>query len=220
MSHQCTGPLCSLSLRAPYTNTRIQQDKDMVMDKMDLDFSFEDVDLGWHFKSFTDALTKMVVGKKTPLKRLESTGSQASGSQASGTHEPLQVQQANEQLAMEDAKENDKLLIQAEEAARSNAAIICKAKKIVKALPPTVLAKMHCKHLDELKVAMEQHTAQLESITMNGTMPDDSGLVSMAILKDLLQESWANTKDLSKACIMAQALMPKRVQEKRPSTRA
>ena len=61
---------------------------------------------------------------------------------------------------------------------------------------------------------LEQYTAKLESITINGTMPDDSTPVSIAVLKDLLKESWACTKDLSQACIMAQALMPKRVQEK------
>ena len=63
----------------------IKQDKDKVMDPMDLDFSFDDVDLGWHFKAFTDALAKLVAAKKTPLKRLESSASQASGSQASGS---------------------------------------------------------------------------------------------------------------------------------------
>ena len=65
---------------------------------------------------------------------------------------------------------------------KTNAGIIFKANNIVKALPPTVLAKMHCKHLEELKVAVEEYTAQLESITINGTMPDDSKPVSMAIL--------------------------------------
>ena len=100
-------------------------------------------------------------------------------------------------MAIEDAKENHKLLLKAEEAARSNAAIMFKTKKIVKALPPTVLAKMRCKHMDELKVAMEQYTAQLESITINGARPDDSNLVPMAVLKDLLKASWACTKDLS-----------------------
>ena len=61
---------------------------------------------------------------------------------------------------------------------------------------------------------MEQYTAHLESITINGTMPDDSRPVSMAVLKDLLKDNWACTKDLSQACTMAQALMPKLVQEK------
>ena len=45
-------------------------------------------------------------------------------------------------------------------------------------------------------------------------MPDGSKLVFMAILQDLLKDSWACTNDLSQACIMAQALMPKRAQEK------
>ena len=61
---------------------------------------------------------------------------------------------------------------------------------------------------------MAEYTAQLESITINCTMPDDSKPVPVAILKDLLKVSWACTKDLSHACILAQALMPKRVQEK------
>ena len=94
-----------------------------------------------------------------------------------------------------------------------NACIIFKAKKLVKALPPTVLVKMHCKHLEELKVAMEEYTAQLESITINGTMLDESKPVSMAILKDLSKDSWACAKDLSQACLLAQSLMPKKVKD-------
>ena len=62
-------------------------------------------------------------------------------------------------MAIEDANEKDKLLIKAEEAMKTNAGIISTAKKIVKALPPTVLAKMHCKHLEELKAAMKEYTA-------------------------------------------------------------
>ena len=165
-------------------------------------------------KSSTDALANMVVGKQTPLKRLESSGSQASGSQASGSQDNATVcQQAKEPLAMEDAKAKDKLLIKAEDALKTNAGMVFKAKKIVKALPPTVLAKMHCKHLEELKVAMEEYTAQLERITINGTMPDDSKPVSMAILKDLLKDNWACAKDLSQACIMARSLMPKKAKD-------
>ena len=43
---------------------------------MDLDFSFDDVDLGLNFKASTDALAKLVVAQKTPLKRLEPSASQ------------------------------------------------------------------------------------------------------------------------------------------------
>ncbi len=47
--------------------------------------------------------------------RLEPSGSQASGSQASASHANATLcQQAKEQWAVEDAKENDKLLIKAE----------------------------------------------------------------------------------------------------------
>ena len=67
---------------------------------------------------------------------------------------------------------------------------------------------MHCKHLEELKVAMEEYTAQLKSITINGTMPDGSKPVAMAILKDLLKDSSDCTKDWPQGCLMAQSLKP------------
>ena len=73
--------------------------------------------------------------------------------------------------------------------------------------------KMHCKRLEDLKVSVKEYTAQLESITINGTMPGESKPVSMAILKDLLKDSWACTKDLSQGCLMAQSLMPKKVKD-------
>ena len=60
---------------------------------------------------------------------------------------------------------------------------------------------------------MEQYTAQQTNITINGTIPDDSKPVCMAILKDLLKDNWACTKDLSQACLMAQSLMPKQVKD-------
>ena len=66
--------------------------------------------------------------------------------------------------------------------------------------------------MEELKVAVENFTAQLESVTINGTLPDDTRPVSMATLKELLKDSWAYTKDLTQALIMAQPLMPKKPQ--------
>ena len=177
---------------------------------MDLDFSFGEVDFWMAFQVITRCIGQVTVGKTTPLKRHGSSGTQASGSQASASQANSTLrQQAKEQLAIEDAKEKGKLLIKAEESVRGNAGIIFKAKKIAKALPPTVLANMHCKHLEELKVAMETYTAQLESITINGTMPDDSKPASMAIPKDVFNDSCACTKDLSQACLMAQSLLPK-----------
>ena len=169
----------------------IQQGKDKVMDPMDLDFSFEEVDLGWHFKASTNALADLAAGKKALPKRLESSASQASGSQ-----DPQPT--GRETLAIEDAKEKDKLLIKAEEAVRGNGGLVFKAKKIIRALPPTSLAKKHSEHLEELKAAVEKFTGQLESITINGTMPDECRPVSLATLKKLLKDSWAYTKDLSR----------------------
>ena len=186
----------------------IQQAKDKIMDIMDLDFSFEDVELGWQFKASTNALADLAAGRKALPKRLDSSGSAASGSHASGSQDPVATM--HNPLAIEDAKEKDKLLIKAEEAYRGNAAIVFKAKKIMKALPATPLAKKHCLNLEELKVAVDGFTGQLESITINGTLPDDTRPVSVATLKQLLKDSWAYSKDLSQACLMAQALMPKK----------
>ena len=60
---------------------------------------------------------------------------------------------------------------------------------------------------------VEECTAQLESITINGTMPDDTKPVYMAILRDLLKDGWECTKDLRQACLMAQSLMSKKVKD-------
>jgi len=79
----------------------IQQDKDKVMDPMDLDFSFEEVELEWQFKASTNALADMAAGRKALPKRLESTGSVASGSHASGTQDPVATK--HNPLAIEDA---------------------------------------------------------------------------------------------------------------------
>ena len=102
-------------------------------------------------KASTDALAKLVVANKAALKRIEPSANQGNGSQASGSQASASpanatlCQQAKEQLAIEDAKDKDKLLSNAEEVVTGNAGIIFKANEIVKALPPTVLAKMHCK---------------------------------------------------------------------------
>ena len=164
--------------------------------------------MGWQFKASTNALAGMAAGRKALAKRLESSASVAIGSHASGSQDPVPTMR--NPLAIEDAREKAKLLIKAEEAYRGNAGIVFKAKKIMKALPATSLAKKHCLNLEELKVAVEGFTAQLESMTINCTMPDDPRPVSMATLKELLKDSWAYTKDLSQACLMAQALMPKK----------
>jgi hypothetical protein len=186
----------------------IQQNKDKVMDTMELDFSFDDVDLGWQFKASSNALADIAAGRQAVPKRLESSGSQASGSQ-----DPLPQSKGKDPLAIEDAKEKDKLLIKAEEAVRGNGGLVFKAKKIIKTLPPSTLGKKHCQHLEELKAAVENFTAKLESITINGTLPDEDKPVPMATLKELLKDSFAYSKDLSQACIMAQPLMPKKPQQ-------
>ena len=89
---------------------------------------------------------------------------------------------------IEDANEMNKLLLKAEEEVRGNAGIIFKAKKVVKVLSSTVLATMQCKHSEELKVAVEKYSPQLESITINGAVPDNSRPVPLAVLKNMLKD--------------------------------
>jgi hypothetical protein len=144
----------------------IQQNKDKVMDPMDLDFAFDEVPLGWQFKASSNALADMAAGKQALPMRSVSSANQSSGSQ-----DPLPTVSKpveKELLPIEDAKEKDKLLIKAEEALKGNASLILKAKKIIKALPATALAKKHCQNLEELKVAVESFSAKLENITIDG----------------------------------------------------
>ena len=182
-----------------------QQDKDKVMDPMELDFAFDEVPLGWQLKASSNALADMAAGQKSAIRRLESN--------ASGSNEPLApVPMPKEFLPIEDAKEKDKLLIKAEEAVKGNASRLLKARKILRTLPATALAKKHCQNLEEIKAAVEEFSAKLETIAIDVTLPGDPQPVPLATLKDLLKDSWAHSKDLSQARIMAQALMPKKAQ--------
>ena len=109
-------------------------------------------------------------------------------------------------------KEKGTLLTKAEEALKGNASLLLKAKKIIRTLPATALAKNHCQHLEELKAAVEELSAKLENIAIDGTLPGDPQPVSLATLKDLFKDSWAHSKGLSQACVVTHALMPKKAQ--------
>ena len=120
-------------------------------------------------------MAKLAAGKKTPLKRLESSGSQTSGSQASASQATATLrQQAKEQLAIEDAKEKDQLLIKAEEAVKGHCLPYIQGQEDTQCMATNCSGPMHCKHLEDLKVAVEEYTAQLESITINGTVTGES----------------------------------------------
>jgi len=192
----------------------IRHDKDNVMDSMDSDFTFYDVDLGWHSKSSTDALAKLAPGKKTPLNRLESNGSQASGNQASASQSNGTLcQQAREQLAIDSAEEKDKLLSKAEQAMIPMLAL--------SAMP--IRQSRHCNPL--FWQICTANTWRNQMLQWRRTLPNWRASPSMAqfhmtpslrpwqILKDLLTDNWACAKDLSESCIMAQSLMPKKAQD-------
>ena len=75
-------------------------------------------------------------------------------------------------LPIEDAKEQDKLLIKKiEEAVKGNACLLLNAKKTTRTLPAIALAKKHCQNMDEIKAAVEELSAKLENITIDGTLP-------------------------------------------------
>jgi hypothetical protein len=193
---------------------KLAKEKD---DPMDLDFNFEDIDLGWNFKTTSNALADLAAGKLSkPLPMAEApSGRVASGTGSSGSQDKPK---SSAMLAIEDAQERDKLLIKAEEAIKGCVNVLFKAKKVITSLPATLLAKKHKEQVSELKTKVAELCEALESVTINGTLPGSDELVPLAKLKEMLKDLFSNSKQLAQACVMAQTLMPKPVKVPAKST--
>ena len=184
---------------------RMCKEKD---DPMDLDFNFDDIDLGWNFKTSSNALADLAAGKlNKPLPMADApSGKAASGTGSTGSQDKPK---GTAYLAIEDAQERDRLLIKAEEAVKGCVNVLFKAKKVITTLPPTLLAKKHKEQVTELRANVAGMSEALESVTINGKLPGSDVQVPLGKLKEMLKDLFCNSKQLAQACVMAQTLMPK-----------
>jgi hypothetical protein len=147
-------------------------------DATDLDVSFDDVDLGWSMKASSKALQNIAAGKQLPSGSL-GTPITSNAASATGTGSPRKPFQASSKqspaLAIEDAKERDKLLGKVEEALKGSYGLALRLSKAIAQLPATVLGSKHRGSLEEIDTVVKEQESLLKHIAITGTFPGKAG---------------------------------------------
>ena len=182
-------------------------------DTKDFDFTFDDVDLGWTMKASSKALQNIAAGRELSSGSFGSSAVSSAAS-ASGTGAPDKpvhpIGKAwGPPLAIEDAKERDKLLCKTEEALRGSYALSLRLSKVIAHLPGTVLGANHRSSLEKMETVGKEQESLLKHIAINGASPGQSKLIGVSELKNVLKSFQMHFDDLKKALEMASPLLKK-----------
>ena len=112
-------------------------------------------------------------------------------------------------LAIEDAKERGKLFCKVEEALKGSYALPLKLGRVVAQLPATILASTHKASLEKMDIVGKEPESQLRHISIHGTLPGQSRILSSNELKNVLKSFQLHFDDLKKAVEMATPLLRK-----------
>ena len=140
--------------------------------------------------------------------RANEAGSPAKPVQASGKPGPP--------LAIENAKERDKLLCKVEEALKGSYGLALNLSKVIAQLPATVLSSKHKGSRQEMDIVVSEQESRLEHIAINGALPGQSTAIGVHELKNVLESCQVHFDDLRKALDMAAPLL-KKVEEQENS---
>ena len=173
-------------------------------DGQDFDFSFDDVDIGWNFKGSNKALQAIASQASGPGQCPPTLQpGQASGS---GSNIP-QPQPQKPPLALEDAKDKDKLMCKVEEAVKGCYALLLKASKVSAHLPATSMGNKHKASLTEFVDLIKEQETILKNITITGCMPMSNVPMDVRGLKTVLKDFQNCFNDLKQALDMATPLL-------------
>ena len=131
--------------------------------------------------------------------RASGTGSPAKPVQASGKPGPP--------LAIENAKERDRLLCKVEEALKGSYGLALSLSKVIAQLPATVLSSKHKGSQEAMDIAAIEQESRLEHI--NGALPGQSTAIGVHELKNVLESCQVHFDDLKKALGMVTPLLKK-----------
>ena len=140
------------------THTKVETDK-AKDDANAFDFTFDDVDLGWAMKASSKALQNIAAGNHFSSDTLGNSA-MSNDANAAGTEIPAKPVQANGKpwgppLAIEDAKERDRLFCKVEEALKGSYVLSLKLGRVVAQLPATILASTHKASLEKMDIVWE-----------------------------------------------------------------
>ena len=148
------------------------------------------------------------------------TSAMTNSARASGAGSPAKPVQASGKpgppLAIENAKERDRLLCKVEEALKSSYGLALNLSKVIAQLPATVLGSKHKGSQEEMYIVVSEQESRLEHIAINGALPGQSTTIGVHELKNVLEPCQVHFDDLRKALDMAAPLL-KKVEEQENS---
>ena len=110
-------------------------------------------------------------------------------------------------LALEDAKERDKVMLKVEEAVRGCGQVLLKSAKRLNHLPASGMGKRSKDMLVETMGPVQQFEDKLKYLTIHGTLPGESKVQSSESIKAILKDYQGYFNDLKQALDMASPLL-------------
>jgi hypothetical protein len=165
----------------------------------DKDFSLDHLDFSLNLKERTNTV-RAIANDRSRTVASQSSGS-GSGSGSAPTQAPAKP------LAIEDAKEKDKLMIKVEEAYKGASQLLLKAAKTQAHLPTTGTGKKSKAMVAEAVSAVEAWEPKLKHLAIHGCWPGHSQPPVLAKLSDDLKDFAAAFDDLKQSLEMAAPLL-------------
>jgi hypothetical protein len=193
--------------------TKKNKDTMDLEEAMDLDFDM--VDLGWSFKGSNKALQN-IASESSGTGQLAQANASANGqTNASSSGQAIALPNGPSTVAMaqakplpiEDMKERDKLMLKVEQALQGASFALLKAAKVVAHCPMNALGKRQRDSINEHMGIVKQKEAMLKHLVVYGSLPNATGPMELASLKELLKEFHEDFSTLRKATEMAAPLM-------------
>lgn len=184
------------------TKTLTQHKNKRAPEGSDMEFSFHDLDIGWDFKTSDKALKNIVKQKQS------GTGASAS-TDIPPPPAPVPIKGKAPALALEDAKERDKIMLKLEEALKNAPHLILKARKVAVALPDNTMGKDQRKKVETQKESIDKWIAQLEHVSLYNSLPGETETIEVDKLKDMLKEFHGEFELMQNLVKMASVLIKK-----------
>ena len=172
-----------------------------------LDFTFDDVDMGWGFKDSGKTLRAIAGKARADATRISSLSASSSGPSGGGGLGHGNGGGERPVLALEDAKERDKVMLKVEEAVRGCGQVLLKSAKTLNHLPASGMGKRSKDMLVETMGPVQQFEDKLKYLTIHGTLPGESKVQSSESIKAILKDYQGYFNDLKQALDMASPLL-------------
>lgn len=173
----------------------------------DKEFSLDHLDFSLNLKERTNTVRAIANDRSKTVASQSSASGSGSGPGSGPSSSQLPAQAPAKPLAIEDAKEKDKLMIKVEEAYKGASQLLLKAAKTQAHLPTTGTGKKSKAMVAEAVSAVEAWEPKLKHLAIHGCWPGHSQPPMCAKLSDDLKDFAAAFDDLKQSLEMAAPLL-------------